>query len=105
MLGGAILTLVGVLGGLSFVRVRWMLLVIAGGPVIANTLAVMKQRGLVSAVINGIVLVCSQTGCMVLPAVFGRLYGDSLSSYVPFVTFPLCAAIVQLTVMKVIERK
>ncbi len=86
MLGGAVLTLVGVLGGLSFARVRWLLLVIAGGPIIANTLAVMKQRGLVSAV-------------------FGRFYGGSPSSYVPFVTFPLCAAIAQLIVMKVIERE
>ena len=77
----------------------------AGGPVIANTLAVMKQRGLVSALINGIVLACSQVGCMVLPTIFGRLYGDSPTSYTPFVTFTLCASIAQFAVMKIVERE
>ena len=74
----------------------------ATGPILANVLSIMKGRGLVSAQINGIVLACSQLGGLLLPALFGRLYGDSTASYDPFVITTLTASAAELIVFLLI---
>lgn len=74
------------------------------GPVLANVFSIMKGRGFVSARINGIVQACSQLGGMLLPTLFGRIYGDSTSSYIPFVVLTLAASLIELVVLRVILR-
>ncbi len=77
----------------------------ATGPILANILSIMKGRGLVSARINGIVLACSQFGVMLLPSLFGRIWGDSAGSYAPFVLITLAASLAELLVLRLILRK
>lgn len=77
---------------------------IATGPIIANALAIMKGRGLVSAKINGLVLAMSQLGCMILPSLFGRIWGDSTASYTPFTAITLGASLAELIVLRFILR-
>lgn len=74
----------------------------ATGPILANMLSIMKGRGLVSAKVNGIVLACSQFGGMLLPSLFGRIWGDSAGSYSPFVIITLCASLAELLVLRLI---
>ncbi len=77
----------------------------ATGPILANTLSIMKGQGLVSARINGIVQACAQLGGMLLPALFGRLYGDRTDSYSPFVIITLSVSVVELIVLSAILRR
>ncbi len=76
----------------------------ATGPIIANVFSIMKGQGLVSARINGVVQACAQLGGMLLPSLFGRLWGDSSASYSPFVIITLCASIAELAVLTAILR-
>ncbi len=77
----------------------------ATGPIIANVFSIMKGRGLVSAKINGVVQACSQMGGMLIPSLFGRIYGDSAASYNPFVIITLSASAFELIVLWFILRK
>ena len=76
----------------------------ATGPIIANALAIMKDRGLVSAKVNGFVLACSQFGGMLMPSLFGRIWGDSSSSLFPFVIITLSASLINLAVLRFVVR-
>jgi len=75
------------------------------GPIIANALGIMKERGLVSAKINGIVLACGQFGGMLMPSLFGRIWGDSPANFVPFILITLIASLANLAVLRLIMRK
>ena len=77
----------------------------ATGPIIANVFSIMKGKGLVSAKINGIVHACGQFGSMAIPFLFGRIYGDSTASYIPFVIITLGASAAELIVLTSILRK
>ena len=76
----------------------------ATGPIIANVFSIMKGRGFVSARINGVVQACAQLGGMLLPALFGRVYGDSAASYDPFVIITLSASVAELAVLIAVLR-
>ena len=71
----------------------------ATGPVLANAFSIMKSRGFISAKMNGIVTACGQCGGLLLPSLFGKFYGDSSSSYIPFVLIILCASLLELLVL------
>ncbi len=77
----------------------------ATGPILANVFSIMKGHGLVSAKINGIVQACSQLGGMILPSLFGRIFGDSAASYTPFVIITLAASMAELIVLCLILRR
>ena len=77
----------------------------ATGPVLANVLSIMKERGLVSAKINGIVLAFTQLGGLVVPSLFGRIYGDSPSSYRPFVLISLFSTSLELIILMIILKR